>query len=737
MAISLSDSILVGQPKPIDDKYYNTLAVPSAPYTSVFQVNNTLQPTIRYRGLTVNINGDEYWYYAGTANNQLVLKGGGSGSGFVPYSGAIQNVDLGVFQLFTPLVSGSSSASGILTLESTSNLTKGFIRFGANSAYDEAQTLLGINNLFPTASLDLPVGTTQYAPLRLSPLTGTNFPTLLTTPQEGAIEYDLNKLYFTLADTALGTLPARQTVILDKNLDGVNIEFGTTTGTQIGTNLGEKLSFWGTTPITQPINTTPVDTLLVNTGLIASGATSYSFTTDLEANALIKTGGLGTEYLMADGTVTTGVSGGAYQGPPNNSTVVVGNFAAGTLIDNLTYDVLLANIYAPYNAPSISATAVPPTLNYNATQTTTPPSSVFAQFTWTKAVGTPDLISAVVEFERPAASPPVPWTPVTSTTFPTSFVGASSIVISSSSILLNSTTPDNATINFRVTCIDGGGTTIGTTQTTFLPYALPTANLTLATIPALQNGKYIRPVYFFAPTTNYALTINGTITQNSVNVPIATYDLQRAYSNNPGTIWTSLVSGGFSSPITTFTDNTAPAGAPYVYVRARITDPPQNTSLININNVSSFRIYRPVFFGAVNPSYTIGSFSPANLITSVSNGDLVQIPNGIGAGLCNYSDTSADRFINSLQVTILANVGKKFCLAYPSSYGPLVFPTAGTNIIKDVGSNSNIQNNFSNNSATPITVTFPDGTTEPYIVYLYNLTVSGPATTVYIISIIQ
>ena len=82
-------------------------------------------------------------------------------------------------------------------------------------------------------------------------------------------------------------------------------------------------------------------------------------------------------------------------------------------------------------------------------------------------------------------------------------------------------------------------------------------------------------------------------------------------------------------------------------------------------------------------------------------------------------------------------MGKKFCLAYPAIYGPLAFPTAGTNVIKDVGSNSNIQNNFSTNAATPITVNFPDGTSIPYIVYLYNLTVSGPTTTVYIISIIQ
>ena len=733
MAIALADSILVGQQKPVDDKYYNGLA----PYTSTLQVNTLLSPAIRYRGLTVNINGDEYWYKNGilgdVSNNpgDLVLKGSASGGGFVPYIGATQDVDLGVFQLFTPLVSGSTIASGSLTLQSTANTTKGLIYFGANSAYDEAQTLLGINTTLPTARLDLPVGTTQIAPLKLNPGTASSVPVLLATPQEGAIEYDLNKLYFTLADAALGTLPARQTVILDKNLDGVNIEFGSVTGTQIGTTPNEKLSFWGTTPITQPSNVTPVDTLLVSTGLIASGATSYSFTTDLEANALIKTGGLGTEYLMADGTVTTGVSGGTYQGPPNNSTVVVGNFAAGTLIDNLTYDVLLANIYAPYNAPSISATAVPPTLNYNATQTTTPPSSVFAQFTWTKAVGTPDLISAVVEYERPTASPPVSWTQVTFTTAPTSFVNANQIIITSSSILLNPTTPDNATVNFRVTCIDGGGTTIGTTQTTFAPYALPTANLTLVTTPPLQNGKYIRPLNYNLP--SYQVQVSGTITRNSPNINISNYILERSTGSSYTTIDSQSFGPG-SGSILPYTDPVPAVNANIVNMRISITDTQNPGPIIpNIPNISSFSIYRPILFGGVDPSWVINDFSGSigaqaglNINSVVNAGELVPIPNGSGGGLCNYSNSPTDRFINNILLTITPAAPKKFCFAYPSVYGAL----SGSYVIKNNATFSYIQGNFLNNTTLgAANVTFPDGSTISYFVYLYSLVVTSTSPT--------
>lgn len=70
MAISLSDSVRVGQQKPLDDKYYNGLA----PYTSISEVNSSIASGVRYRGLTVNINGTEYWYKDGITNTDLVEK---------------------------------------------------------------------------------------------------------------------------------------------------------------------------------------------------------------------------------------------------------------------------------------------------------------------------------------------------------------------------------------------------------------------------------------------------------------------------------------------------------------------------------------------------------------------------------------------------------------------------------------------------------------------------------------
>ena len=61
MSIKLSDSIRVGQQKPLEDKYFNELV----PYTSTSQVNTLIPKAVRHIGLTVNINREEYWYKDG------------------------------------------------------------------------------------------------------------------------------------------------------------------------------------------------------------------------------------------------------------------------------------------------------------------------------------------------------------------------------------------------------------------------------------------------------------------------------------------------------------------------------------------------------------------------------------------------------------------------------------------------------------------------------------------------
>ena len=73
MAIFFSDNIRIASPKPLDERYYNTIDGLS-PWTSQAQVNDNIANFVRYVGLTVNINNEEYWYATGTSNTDLVKK---------------------------------------------------------------------------------------------------------------------------------------------------------------------------------------------------------------------------------------------------------------------------------------------------------------------------------------------------------------------------------------------------------------------------------------------------------------------------------------------------------------------------------------------------------------------------------------------------------------------------------------------------------------------------------------
>jgi hypothetical protein len=65
--------------------------------------------------------------------------------------------------IFSPLVNGASTASGTLTLASTTNATKGKILFGT-SAYDEVNNRLGIATTSPGVALDV-IGTASISNL--------------------------------------------------------------------------------------------------------------------------------------------------------------------------------------------------------------------------------------------------------------------------------------------------------------------------------------------------------------------------------------------------------------------------------------------------------------------------------------------------------------------------------------------------------------------------------------------
>lgn len=71
MAIVLNDNIRVNAGKPSEAKYLNSI---NLPYSGVSEVNNEIDISERHIGLTVRVNKDEYHYYTGTSNSDLVLK---------------------------------------------------------------------------------------------------------------------------------------------------------------------------------------------------------------------------------------------------------------------------------------------------------------------------------------------------------------------------------------------------------------------------------------------------------------------------------------------------------------------------------------------------------------------------------------------------------------------------------------------------------------------------------------
>ena len=76
MAIKLSDNIQTNAPKPTDSRYLNNMT----PYSSTTHVNTVISSSVRYSGLTMNINGVEYWYASGTTDSDLVKKTTSSGT---------------------------------------------------------------------------------------------------------------------------------------------------------------------------------------------------------------------------------------------------------------------------------------------------------------------------------------------------------------------------------------------------------------------------------------------------------------------------------------------------------------------------------------------------------------------------------------------------------------------------------------------------------------------------------
>ena len=74
MALELPYGVKLTNPKPVDFYYSND----GTPYTSESEANSAVPSGVRYLGLTVNINNQEWWYKDGLTDVDLVVKASSS-----------------------------------------------------------------------------------------------------------------------------------------------------------------------------------------------------------------------------------------------------------------------------------------------------------------------------------------------------------------------------------------------------------------------------------------------------------------------------------------------------------------------------------------------------------------------------------------------------------------------------------------------------------------------------------
>lgn len=157
--LELPYSIKVVNPKPLDFYYYNASGVP---WANTAEVIAGIPSSLRYQGMSVNVNGLEYWFAAGILDLNLVAKAGG-GMFMLPIPlGADPNAgtktvitsDLGV-NLAAPILKFNNNAFSKGAAGGWLNIILGS-GSGTSLGQGGANVMLG-NNIFPNL-----VGTGEY-----------------------------------------------------------------------------------------------------------------------------------------------------------------------------------------------------------------------------------------------------------------------------------------------------------------------------------------------------------------------------------------------------------------------------------------------------------------------------------------------------------------------------------------------------------------------------------------------
>jgi hypothetical protein len=163
--IQLSAGIVVGVNKPVDGKY--------GPYPDLATAKADIGVTLRYLGLTVGIETggvvEEYWWESGTADADLVAKGGGGGGGTW---GSIT----GTLSDQTDLQSALDAKEDTITATTSADYYRGDKTF---ATLDKAA--VGLSNVDNTSDADKPVSTATQTALDAKQATITGAATTIDT----------------------------------------------------------------------------------------------------------------------------------------------------------------------------------------------------------------------------------------------------------------------------------------------------------------------------------------------------------------------------------------------------------------------------------------------------------------------------------------------------------------------------------------------------------------------------
>jgi hypothetical protein len=185
--------------------------------------------------------------------------------------------------LTVPTLVGGSSASGTLTLESTSHATKGTI-----SALGSVLDILDAGRVIVRAAIN--------PSIELRPGTGGTAATLGMYLSNGTLDaallYASGNVYFD-SYTGGSTINFRPgglaTLVLSSAAvtlsEAINLAFGTTTGTKLGTGATQKLGFWNAAPVVQPAKVADADGTLASATSRINAILAQLQTTGLQAAA--------------------------------------------------------------------------------------------------------------------------------------------------------------------------------------------------------------------------------------------------------------------------------------------------------------------------------------------------------------------------------------------------------------------------------------------------------------------